>query len=305
MKLSRKIFIGAIAITFLALLFIPISRRDNTKSSIVATNFVAYDFARAITGQSDNIKLLIKPGSELHDFEPTPDDIISIQQADAIIYNGGESDDWLNDILAALPQSVKKIRMFDFVELKEESDDGIINSEKESEHTEEPDTNQEEPEYDEHIWTSPKNAAKIIRGIASALGLNSPDNYIAKLDSLDKEFAKLSPKTLIFADRFPFYYFTSEYGFNYYAAYPGCAEHAEADPKTIAKLIEYIKSSHQKNIFTIELSDQKIAKTISNATGANIRTLHSAHNISAEDFKNGTTYLDLLERNLRTLQEDQ
>lgn len=301
MKTARKIFLALLAIIFITLLFVPAIKKDDRKSRIIATNFVAYDFARAITGSDNGISLLIKPGTELHDFEPTPDDIISIQQADAIIYNGGESETWLEDILDNLPDNVKKIRMFDYVELLEESDANIINADED----EGDDSEKDEIEYDEHIWTSPKNAIKIIRGVAKALGLSEPTDYIARLASIDQQFDSLPKQTLVFADRFPFYYFTHDYGYNYYAAYPGCAEHTEANPKTIAKLIEYVKKSHVKTIYTIELSDQKIAKTIASATGASIQTFHSAHNISKEDFENGVTYADLLEQNLAILKENQ
>ena len=301
MKTARKIFLALLAIIFITLLFVPAIKKDDRKSRIIATNFVAYDFARAITGSDNSISLLIKPGTELHDFEPTPDDIISIQQADAIIYNGGESETWLEDILDDLPDNVKKIRMFDYVELLEESDTNIINADED----EGDDSEKDKIEYDEHIWTSPKNAIKIIRGVAKALGLSEPTDYIARLASIDQQFDSLPKQTLIFADRFPFYYFTHDYGYNYYAAYPGCAEHTEANPKTIAKLIEYVKKSHVKTIYTIELSDQKIAKTIASATGASIQTFHSAHNISKEDFENGVTYADLLEQNLAILKENQ
>ena len=71
------------------------------KLTIVSTNFPGYDFARAITMDNTNVKvkMLLKPGAESHTFEPTPEDIKTIKNSDILIYVGGDSDEWVDDIL--------------------------------------------------------------------------------------------------------------------------------------------------------------------------------------------------------------
>ena len=175
----------------------------------------------------------------------------------------------------------------------------------------------EEGEDDEHVWTSPKNAIKIINAIKSELVNIAKDdaatfnqnteNYAKKLSNLDQSFrdvvASARRKTLVFGDRFPLRYFVDEYGLNYFAAFPGCSEQTEASSKTIAFLIDKVKAEQIAVVLKIEQSNGKIAETISKATNAKVLTFQSAHNVSPEDFKKGVTYIDLMTGNLKVLKE--
>ena len=108
---------------------------------------------------------------------------------------------------------------------------------------------------------------------------------------------------IIVADRFPFLYFVKEYGLTYYAAFPGCAKDTEADPKTIAFLIDKVKADQIPVIFHIELSNQQMRRSIAEATGAKERQLNSIHNVTQKDFDAGVTYVDLMRQNVKTLKE--
>jgi len=133
------------------------------------------------------------------------------------------------------------------------------------------------------------------------------DDYIAKLEELDASFQKVVDegvrKTIVFGDRFPFRYFVDAYGLNYFAAFPGCSTETEPSATTITFLIDKIKEEKIPVVFHIELSNQKMANTISEATEAKVLLLHSCHNISKDDFKKDKSYLDLMRQNVETLRE--
>ena len=285
------------------------SLSDDNKKTIIATNFPAYDFAREITKGSDiEVKMLLKPGSESHDYEPSPKDIISISKGSMFIYVGGESDEWVDDLLDSIDTSnIQIIKMIDEVNaVYEETVDGMTIEEDE-----------EEEEYDEHVWTSPRNVIAISRAITDKVHKIDPENYSLyesnyssykfKLEELDNSFKDVvnnsNRKELIFADRFPFRYFVDDYGLGYYAAFPGCSSETEASSKTISFLINKVKEDNIPVILTIEFSNKKIANTISNETGAKVLEFNSAHNISKEDFEKGKTYLDIMNDNLKVLKE--
>ena len=161
------------------------------------------------------------------------------------------------------------------------------------------------------------NASKIVAAIKDKLIEISPEkrsvyeenakNYIDILTNLDTRFQEVvktsDRKTVIFGDRFPLRYFVDDYDLSYFAALPGCSEQTEASSRTIAFLIDKVKSEQIPVIFKIELSSGKVAQTIANETDAKILTFNSAHNISAEDFKNGITYATIMEHNLEALSE--
>lgn len=292
------------AAVILATIFWP---KGNTYGQIVSTSYVGFDFARAVTGEETMASPLLPPGADMHGYEPTPQDIVSIQEAKLFIYIGGESEEWVERLIKDNEISADKtLRLMDFVELKkEEVKDGMETEEEE----------EGDEEYDEHIWTSPKNAVRLINAIRDKLtSINFMDatkleqnakSYTDHLEDLDQRFASLfkgaPQKTLIFGDRFPFRYFVDEYGVDYYAAFPGCSEQTEPSAATVAFLTEKARELGVKMIFKTENSDGRLAQTIADNLGIGVRTLYSAHNVTKDNI--GKRYVDMLEENLAALQE--
>ena len=283
------------------------------KLTIVSTNFPGYDFARAITMDNTNVKvkMLLKPGAESHTFEPTPEDIKTIKNSDIFIYVGGDSDEWVDDILSDIDtDKTKVIKLIDLVDAKEEVTTEGMESDEEEE-------SEEEAELDEHVWTSPKNAIEIINKLKkeiinidndekSNLESNAND-YVNKLNDLDTEFKSIvktaKRKEIIVGDRFPLRYFADEYGLSYYAAFPGCSEQTEASAKTISFLANKVKEDKTPVVLKIELSSGNIANTIAKETNTKVLEFNSAHNISQSDFDAGTTYVDIMTKNAEVLKE--
>ena len=302
-----------IKILFILLIVVTLTgchKEETKKYTIISTIFPGYDFSRAITKGNEEIevKMLLRPGGEMHDFEPTPKDIKSIRNSDIFIYVGGESDSWINDILKDIKSDkTKLIRLMDLVDTKEE--EIVEGMEREEE--------DEEKELDEHVWTSPVNAIKMTEEIKKEiikmdstnkdLYENNSNNYIDELKKIDSEVrnivANSKRKELVFGDRFPLRYFTEEYGLTYYAAFSGCSEASEASAKTVSYLIKKVKENNIPVVLKIELSSDKIAKQISKETNAKVLEFNSAHNISKEDFTNGTTYVDIMKENIKVLKQ--
>ena len=280
----------------------PEKPHDETKLQIVCTSFPAYDFAREIADDRAELTLLIKPGSEVHSYEPTPKDMIRIQESDLFICNGGESEQWAKTLITP---ELNTIYMMDCVDTVEESADGIYNAE------------DGEPELDEHVWTSPLNAIKISEEICNALCKLDTDNaeeykmnfaaYKAQLMALDREFRQViknsGKHTLVFADRFPMRYFALEYGLDCYAAFPGCSSETEPSAKTVAYLIDRVRENKIPAVLYMEFSNQKMADVICEDTGCKKLPFYSAHSVSAEQFEQGVSYLDLMRINLNSLKE--
>ncbi|MDD3392524.1 MAG: metal ABC transporter substrate-binding protein [Bacilli bacterium] len=282
------------------------SKNIDDQISIVSTIFPGYDFARAVSGENVNLTMLVKPGTDSHSYDPSPKDIIEIKESDIFIYVGGESEEWVEEILDNLSSKTIVIRLMDLVELKdEETVEGMQEKE------------EDEDEYDEHIWTSPINAIKMIQAVEKALISVDEANellyeenaatYIEELTAIDEEIRTLvsdsTNKTLVFADRFPFRYFVDEYDLDYKAAFPGCSQDTEADAKTITYLIDYVNDNNIPVVFYIELSNQNLADTIVEATGTIKLELQSAHNLTQEEFDNGLTYVDIMKQNIANLKE--
>jgi zinc transport system substrate-binding protein len=286
------------------------SSTKTAKPDVVATNFPAYDFAREIVGDAMRLSMLLPPGAESHSFEPTPQDIITIQNSRLFIYTGGESEAWVDRILESMDTSkMRVVRMMDAVDAVEEE---IVEGMEEEEEAE-----AEGAAYDEHIWTSPKNAIRIVRAIGRGLREADPvgagtfqkneDLFVSRLEELDREFQAVvdgaKRKTLVFGDRFPFRYFADAYGLAYFAAFPGCSTETECSAGTLAFLISKIRAEQIPAVFHIELSNERIADAIAEETGAKSLLLHAGHNITKQDFERGRTFLELQRANVPRLKE--
>ena len=311
-------------------------KKNNTDElSIVTTCFPPYDFARAVKGDDSGITMLLSTGSEAHSYEPTPLDILKIQECDVFIYIGGEDEVWADKILNSMDTDDKTIvKLIDTVELLDEveiegtkshkHDDNGEHLEYEAEHLECEDVHHEcdnehhhHHHYDEHIWTSPHNAIKMTQAISEALIASdsankdfytkNTENYINRLNCLDDNYRNMrenaSNNLIVIGDRFPFRYLAAEYDLEYYAAFSGCSSESEPGVYTMAFLIDKILETKTKYVFSLELSTKRLAKKLSDATGTKTLSLQSCHNVTKEDFENDVTYIDLMEQNLENLKE--
>lgn len=275
---------------------------QSDKISIVTSIFPYYDFVRNIAGDNAEIKLLLSPGSEPHHYEPSPSDIVAIEECDIFIYNGGESDEWVENVLDSLEnKSATILKMTDYVTLL---------NEKNPDHT-------DGDEPDEHIWTSIRNSEKMVSEISKAISEKDSNNktiyenntaqYLSRLEQLDKDFIEVVENkkrdTVVFGDRFPFLYFMTDYGLNYECAFPGCSSETEPSLEVVTRLINYVNSENIPVVFYLEMSNGKTAKLIADDTGAKTMQFSSCHNITKDEFNSGEDYISIMQKNCVALKE--
>lgn len=300
------------------------------KLKVAATLFPYYDFVRQVAGDQVELSLVIPAGMDSHSFEPTPRDIRTMQEADVIIANGGAMEHWVDQVVDSFDREDQTVViMMDHVDAVEEeivegmehSDEGhghvhVHEDGEEDGHLEE-DESQYEIEYDEHIWTSPVNAMRMVDVIAETLTERDPDHgamyqagaaaYLEELERLDKEFREVRDSAvhdmIVMGDKFPLRYFADTYGLRYRAAFSGCSSDTEPSARTIAYLIDKVKEEGLPVIYYLELSSHRVAEIISEETGAKPLLFHSCHNVTRREFESGVTYLQLMEQNVVNLRE--
>ena len=295
----------------------PSQPESGGRLQIVTTVFPAYDFARAAAGELADVTLLLPPGAESHSYEPTPADILAVQDCDLFLYLGGESDAWVDTILGAVDARGASMRMIDCVELLEEETVEGMEAGHEDGHDEDGHGLGQVVEMDEHVWTAPLNAAAITRAVGERLAELDADNaavyraqaedYAGQLEELDGEFAAFfesqPDRTIVFGDRFPLRYFVEAYGLDYYAAFPGCSTQTEPSAATIAFLTQKVEEEQIPTVWYIEFSNHLVADSIAESAGAQTAMFHSCHNVTAAEMESGATYLSLMEGNLETLRQ--
>lgn len=279
--------------------------------NIVATLFPQYDFAKQIVGDRGTVTLLLPSGVDSHSYEPTPSDIIKINNADLFIYTGNTMEIWSQRIIDGMnnPKAVLDVsKGIDIIKPKDNEAEYHDHGEKKGDHIH---------LYDPHIWTSPIIAKSMINNILEALYEIDPNNanyyrtnaetYLKELDMLDTEFRSIvkhgSRDKIIFGSKFALYYFAKEYGIQYEAAFENCSTETEPSAKTVASLIKEIKNENIPVIYYAEISEPKVAKSISDETGAKMLLFHSCHNLTKTEFEQGATYLSLMKQNAKNLKE--
>lgn len=293
---------------------------DDGKLNIVTTIFPEYDWVKNITNGADDvdIKLLLDNGADLHNYQPTAEDLVKISSCDVFIYVGGESDKWVDDALKdAVNKDMIVIDLLDELGAHAKEEEEVEGMQTEAEENEE---EEEEPEYDEHVWLSLKNASTLCGKISdklceadeknSDIYSKNTEEYLKSLSELDKKYQAVRDgakyDTLIFADRFPFRYLTDDYNLNYYAAFSGCSAESEASFETVAFLANKLDELKLPAVMKIEGSDGKIAKTVietSNRKNTEVLELDSMQSVTTSDVENGKTYLGIMESNLNVLEK--
>lgn len=292
-------------------------KSDDCRLSIVCTSFSEYDWTRNIIGSTDSadVTYLLKSGVDMHNYQPSTEDMLAVSDCDMLIYVGGSSEVWVDSALEnKRNDDMKVLRLFEVLgqDIKEEElKDGMEEDEDEEDGGK---------EYDEHIWLSLKNAELLCGSICEALCKKDPSNadsyrsnlesYTQKLNALDSEYAEMaenaSVKTVLFGDRFPFRYLVDDYGIDYYAAFPGCSAETAASFETVAVLAQKVDKLGLDSVFIIENSDDSIARSIISSSenhNASIEVLDSIQSVTAAEAESGTTYLSIMEKNLETLKK--
>lgn len=291
-------------------------KKDSTsKINIVCTTFPQYDWTREIIkGKEDGISvtLISRGGADMHSFNPSAEDLITIYNSDLFIYNGGESEKWVTEAIKG--KNIKTLNLMSLL------GDDILKKENSNLITDGHDHHGNLSGADEHIWLSLDNAEEITEEIAEALGRIDTENrnvyyenaraYKNRLEILDDEYERTvkrsSKKTLLFADRFPFLYLTDDHDIKVYAAFPGCTTESEASFETIAFLSDKLKNEPISSVVIIEGSSDDLARTIIENSGkkdCRVITLNSIETIGEEEIAEGVTYISLMENNLSLISQ--
>ena len=322
---------------------------SSQKLQVVATIFPEYDWVKEILGdQADNVDLtlLLGNGTDMHSFQPTMADILKVSTCDVFIYVGGESDAWVADVLKGAGNPDRRaINLMEVLGDQAKEEEVVEGMQDEDGHTHveaddhgtvtdgenaanadieadaaDDHSQDDDLEYDEHVWLSLRNASLFCDTIAEALGEADPDNaqlyqrnadaYEEKLAALDEEYQaaveQSQTKTVLFADRFPFRYLVDDYNLSYYAAFTGCSAETDASFETITFLAGKLDELKLPVVLTIENSDQKVAKAVIENTKTKdqkILPLNSMQSVTTKEVEEGTTYLSIMENNLQILKE--
>jgi zinc transport system substrate-binding protein len=285
----KEIFLVAFLIIALTLL----PQDGIARTRIVASIFPFYDFVREIVKDNAQVELLIKPGTNLHHFEPKPSDIATIRKADFFIYGGLKIEPWAERIVrtfkTAPPYIVNASQGLDL----ESTGPKVI---------------------DPHIWLDPYFVERIVDNIVENLAMKDQknaeffrrngDEYKRKVKALDERFkqtlASCKIRTIVHAGHYSFGYLAKRYNLEYVTAYPLEIE-SEPTPQQIRKMKETLQRTGARYIFYEEFVSQKVANILARELKLGMLKLNSGGIISKKDLESGVTFLKIMEDNLKSL----
>lgn len=279
----------------------PIDSPQENQLSVVTTLYPLYDFATEIGKERINVFLLVPPGVEPHAFEPKPNDLLALNQADIFVYTGNFMEVWVQDLLSGLAnKNLKVIDTSEGVKLIS----GVS-------------SNQDGPagSPDPHIWLDFENAKRMVDNITQGLIEKDPsgkDFYttnataykklLAEMDNKYREtLATCKSKKIVYGGHYAFGYLTRRYGLQYLPAVKGFAPDTEPLANDLAQLVDQVKRDNIRYIFYEELTSPKVAETLARETATELLLLNAAHNLTKEDLTRGVSFLSLMETNLANL----
>lgn len=275
------------------------------KLQVVTTLFPLYDFVRVVGGDRVEVRLLLPPGVEPHNFEPRPEDVVRLTKADLFVYTNRYMEPWAARILKGVEN--KGLLVVD-------ASDGVTFIPVAEEDGHEEGGHHHEGGMDPHVWLSIPNAERMVENIRDGLTRKDPAgsdyyrknaaDYRARLEELDRKFREglsgCGQRLFLHGGHYAFGYLAKQYGLRYVSAYAVSAN-AEPTPRKLMALVDLMKKNALHAIFFEELLSPRVAETIARETGATLLKLHGVHNVTREELAAGAGYLSLMEENLKNL----
>ena len=268
MKLKTLIILAVFSLT--------ITAQAHAALKISCSMFPVYDFARAVSGGLAEVRLILRPGTEPHEFEPSPLDVKALNDSDVFIFTSRLMEHWAEKISGALTHT-QVIDASENITLEDN---------------------------DPHVWLDLTLAQKMIQNIASGLCIADPENsesytrnaesYCSKLAELDAKFLGLpKSETLVFAGEFSCGYFVRHCGFAYVSAYDG---ENEPGVRRMAEIIRHIRDNHTRYILS-DLPVSRVTRSISEQTGTEILSFSTTHSV----MDTSQTFLEIMTENYENL----
>ncbi|NGL84175.1 zinc ABC transporter substrate-binding protein AdcA [Streptococcus equi] len=288
----------------------------DSKVKIVTTFYPVYEFTKGVVGGEGNVSMLMKAGTEPHDFEPSTKDIKKIQDADAFVYMDDNMETWVPDMKKSLTS--KKVAVIkgtgDMLLVagaghSHEHDHDDADKKHDHDHDEEGHSHA----FDPHVWLSPYRSITVVETIRDGLSKAYPDKadhfksnaaaYIEKLKELDKEysdaFSAAKQKSFV-TQHAAFGYMALDYGLNQISI-NGVTPDTEPSAKRIAELSKYVKKYDINYIYFEENASSKVAKTLAKEAGVKTAVLSPLEGLTEKDMKAGKDYFTVMRENLKTL----
>ncbi len=275
------------------------------KIRIVTSIFPLKEFAGAVAGDRGEVSLLLKPGSEIHTWKPKPSDMIKLSKTDLFIYIGADLEPWVSDIFKSFKKhNIKILEASQGLELHLEG----------HEHRTDRNSDHRHGSIDPHIWLDFQYDQIILSKIADILSEMDPQNklhyqknalsYQKKLQKLDiKYMAGLKDcdqKIIVLGGHNAFGYMARRYHLELISLY-GVSPNARPGPKQIAEIVDMAKEKNIKTIFYETFVNDKLAQVLAREIGAVTMVLNTGANLTMDQFRAGTSFLQLMEINLENL----
>jgi len=264
------------------------AEKSDKKLIIVTTLFPVYDFAKSVGGDMVEVTLLVPPGTEPHEYEPTASDIININNADVFAYTGGFMERWVPGILGSVTnKNLEAVNMSEGTEIVE---------------------------GDPHIWLDFDHDRIMVKNIADAIVRKNPENknyyeknledLLSKIDKIDYDYKMTiflcKSKEIVYGGHYAFGYLVRKFGLGYIAA-QGLSPDSEPTAKDLIELTNQVRKNSVEYIFYEELASPKVAETISNETGAEMLLLNNLESLPRDEIASGKTFIDAMYENLNNI----
>ncbi|WP_432666589.1 metal ABC transporter substrate-binding protein [Wukongibacter baidiensis] len=300
--------------------------KEISRVEVYASIYPMYYLAKEIGKDKIDLELMVPPGAEPHDWEPTAKLMAKMEKADIFIYNGVQMEMWADRVIGALSNKelivVEASEGIDLLKLEEHSGEHEENGEEhKDEHEDEKHEGEEHEddhghgEYDPHVWLDPIRAIEQAKNIKDALVKADGENrefYEANFNQLSDKLKGLDDRIRdelkdrkmdeIVVAHAAFGYLADRYGLKQ-VAISGLTPQEEPSAFKMAEITELVKEHGVKYIFYESLTSPKLSQVLAKETGAQTAVLNPIGGLPKEDIEAGKDYISIMEENLESLKK--
>lgn len=273
---------------------------------IMASVFPLKEFAAAVAGDRGETTLLLPPGAGVHTWQPRPGDLVRLTKCDLFVHIGAGLEPWLPELMSGLgdrrPAILEASAGLDLLP----ASDGAGHVGELHGHG----------RFDPHVWLDPELAVRIISAIRDRLTVLDPEGgpqYLRNAAAVQKRLMEMdaryreglrrcSGKTLILAGHAAFGYLARRYGLEQIALY-GTSPDSQPTPADLIEVVDRARSLGARSVFMESSESPALARSLSRELGVRTLVLDPGHNLTRAEIRAGTTFFDIMEANLRSLED--
>ena len=271
---------------------------------VAVSMYPVEEIVRTLVGPDLDVLTLVPPGTEAHSYDPTPQQVTQLEDADLVVYIGGDFQPEVEKAIGSLGDRTTRVDLLRSVNVLPVTDPLAGTGSGSEAHV---------GEDDPHVWLDPRRMADMTAAVADAISSRWPSlteavnqragDYVRALNALDADLRsglQSCPRRVFITSHHAFAYLADSYGLTQ-VSIAGISPGEEPSARTLQALSDFARANGVSTVFFESTVPDDLAATLASEVGATTAALHTIESLNSEQLTNGTDYASEMRANLTAL----